>query len=66
MVSNHSFPNLGDKGISDAILRNCRNHFEVTEEFVQQYNAAEGFDEQARYEDVARKMLARIKVNRWH
>lgn len=39
-----------------------RNPFEVTEEFVQQYNAAQEYDDQAKFADTARKMLERIKV----
>lgn len=46
---------------SRKIHSGSRNPFEVTEEFVQQYNAVQGFEDQARFEDTAHKMLERIK-----
>ena len=41
---------------------NCRVQFEVSEDFVAQYNNAQGLEEQDRLEDQAQKMLQRIKV----
>ena len=41
---------------------NCRVQFEVSEDFVAQYNNAQGLEEQDRIEDQAQKMLQRIKV----
>ena len=40
-----------------------RNPLEVTEEFVQHYNGAASESEQQKYQTLALKMLARIKVN---
>ena len=39
-----------------------RNPIEVTEDFIQQFNAAKDFTEKEEYEERARKLLERAKV----
>ncbi|XP_064599002.1 uncharacterized protein LOC135465646 isoform X2 [Liolophura sinensis] len=54
-----SFPEV--QGSKQSAVHTSRLPLEITETFIQQYNNAKGLDECEKFEDLAQKMLERIK-----